>query len=51
MSSKFANMTEQALVEFEGEYGVKFDKISKVPLERDGTVEKRVGRCVFLPYP
>ena len=52
-SSKFANMTEQALVEFEGEYGVKFDKITKVPLEGDGTIERRVERCVFLfiPYP
>ena len=45
-------MMEQALVEFEGEYGVKFDKITKVPLEGDGTIERRVERCdFFLPYP
>jgi len=33
-SSKFVNMTEQALVEFKGEYGVKFDKITKVLVGR-----------------
>jgi hypothetical protein len=38
-------MTEQALVEFEAEYGVK---ITKVPLEGDGTIERRVERCVFF---
>ena len=47
-SSKFANMTEQALVEFEGEYGVKFDKITKIPLEGDGTIERRVERYFFF---
>lgn len=49
-NSKFANMTEQALVKFEGEYGVNFDKITKVPLEGDGTIERRIDseRCVFF---
>ena len=28
--TKFANMTEQALREFEDEHGVRFDKIAKV---------------------
>ena len=41
-------MTEQALHEFEDEHGVKFDKITKVPLEGDGTIERRVERCVSL---
>jgi len=41
-------MTEQALREFEDEQGVKFDKITKVPLEGDGTIERRVERCVSL---
>ena len=50
-SSKFANMTEQALREFEAEYGVKFDKITKVPLEGDGTIERRVERWVLPPAP
>jgi len=44
-------MTEQALVEFEGKYGVKFDKITKVPLEGDGTIERRVERWVFFALP
>ncbi|KAF8888158.1 hypothetical protein CPB84DRAFT_1473955 [Gymnopilus junonius] len=43
-STKFANMTEQALLEFEREYSVKFEKITKIPLEGEGTIEKRVER-------
>ena len=37
-------MTEQALQQFEDKYGVKFDKITKIPLEGDGTIDKRVER-------
>ena len=40
-------MTEQALVKFEGEYVVK---ITKIPSEGNGTAERRVARCAFLPY-
>jgi len=47
-SSKFANMTEQALHEFEDEHGVKFDKITKIPFGGDGTIAWRVERCVSL---
>ncbi|PPR07240.1 hypothetical protein CVT26_012498, partial [Gymnopilus dilepis] len=43
-STKFANMTEQALWAFEEEYGVKLEKITKIPLEGEGTIEKRVER-------
>ncbi|KAF8969681.1 hypothetical protein BDZ97DRAFT_213140 [Flammula alnicola] len=43
-SSKFANMMEQALQEFEKEHDVKLEKITKIPLEGDGTIEKRVER-------
>jgi len=43
-STKFANMTEQALQQFEDEHGVKLEKITKIPLEGDGTIEKRVDR-------
>ncbi|KDR77909.1 hypothetical protein GALMADRAFT_1293338 [Galerina marginata CBS 339.88] len=43
-STKFANMTEQALQEFEREHGVQLEKITKIPLEGDGTIEKRVER-------
>ena len=43
--TQFVNMTEQALREFEDEHGVRFDKITEVPSEGDGTIE----RYVFLP--
>ena len=41
-STKFANMTEQALQQFKDKYGLKFDKITKILLEGDGTIDKRV---------
>ncbi|KAF8148719.1 hypothetical protein B0H34DRAFT_207701 [Crassisporium funariophilum] len=43
-STKFSNMMEQALLAFEEEHGVKLEKITKIPLEGDGTIEKRVDR-------
>ncbi|KAF9553354.1 hypothetical protein CPC08DRAFT_822347 [Agrocybe pediades] len=43
-STKFANMMEQALEEFVAEHGVSLEKITKIPLEGDGTIEKRVER-------
>ncbi|KJA24769.1 hypothetical protein HYPSUDRAFT_38427 [Hypholoma sublateritium FD-334 SS-4] len=43
-SSKFANMTEQALHAFEAEHGVHLEKITKIPLEGDGTIERRVDK-------
>ena len=44
-STKFVNMTERALQHFEDEHGVKLEKITKIPLEGDGTIDKRVERC------
>ncbi|KNZ76175.1 hypothetical protein J132_11294 [Termitomyces sp. J132] len=41
-SSKFVNMTVQALEEFQEANGVKLEKITKVPLEGEGTIEGRV---------
>ncbi|KDR69526.1 hypothetical protein GALMADRAFT_145558 [Galerina marginata CBS 339.88] len=41
-STKFANMTEQALQEFEREHGVQLEKITKAPLEGDGTIDREV---------
>ncbi|TFK24144.1 hypothetical protein FA15DRAFT_431601 [Coprinopsis marcescibilis] len=41
-SSKFANMMEQALHEFEEEHGVQLEKITKIPLEGEGTIQRRV---------
>ena len=43
-STKFVNMTERALKHFEDEHGVKLEKITKIPLEGDGTIDKRVER-------
>ncbi|KAH0580272.1 hypothetical protein H2248_001787 [Termitomyces sp. 'cryptogamus'] len=43
-SSKFVNMTVQALEEFQEANGVKLEKITKVPLEGEGTIEGRVTR-------
>ena len=37
-------MTERALQHFEDEHGVKLEKITKIPLEGDGTIDKRVER-------
>ncbi|KAJ3482644.1 hypothetical protein NLJ89_g12126 [Agrocybe chaxingu] len=37
-------MMEQALQEFEAEHNVQFEKITKIPLEGDGTIAKRVDR-------
>lgn len=37
-------MTEQALQQFEDEHNVKLEKITKIPLEGDGTIDKRVER-------
>ena len=38
------NMTVQALQDFEDTHGVKLEKITKVPLEGDGTIEHRVDK-------
>ena len=40
-STKFDNMTERALQHFEDEHGVKLEKIAKIPLEGDDTIDKR----------
>ncbi|KAH9943640.1 hypothetical protein B0H21DRAFT_748321 [Amylocystis lapponica] len=43
-SSKFVNMTVQALEQFEQEHGFKFKKITKMPLDGDGTIERKVSK-------
>lgn len=43
-SPKFVNMTVQALQDFEDTHGVKLEKITKVPLEGDGTIDYRVDK-------
>lgn len=39
-------MMEQALEEFQITHGVKFDKITKIPLEGEGTINGRVEKYV-----
>ena len=39
-------MTELALHQFESEHGVELEKITKIPLEGDGTIDVRVERYV-----
>jgi hypothetical protein len=41
-------MMGSALEEFEKEYGVAFEKVTLVPLEGEGTIEKRVDKSVSL---
>ena len=43
-STKFASMMGLALEEFEREYGLKFEKITLIPLDGEGTIEKRVDK-------
>lgn len=45
-SPKFVNMTIQALEEFEEEFGVKFEKVTGIALEGEGTIDGRVLKCV-----
>jgi hypothetical protein len=45
-STKFVNMTCDALASFEEEYGVKFAKVTEIPLEGDGTISRKVEQCV-----
>lgn len=40
-------MMAQALEEFEGEYDVSLEKVTKIPLEGEGTIERRVEKCVL----
>ena len=43
-------MTELALHQFESEHGVELEKITKIPLEGDGTIDVRVERYVFPSF-
>ncbi|KAF9649139.1 hypothetical protein BDM02DRAFT_3155438 [Thelephora ganbajun] len=43
-SAKFVNMTCDALASFEEEHGVKFAKVTKIPLEGDGTISRKVEK-------
>ncbi|KAF5378463.1 hypothetical protein D9615_007029 [Tricholomella constricta] len=43
-SGKFVNMMVQALEEFQEQHGVKLEKITRVPLEGEGTIDGRVAK-------
>ncbi|KZT21741.1 hypothetical protein NEOLEDRAFT_1072918 [Neolentinus lepideus HHB14362 ss-1] len=43
-SSKFVNMMCQALKDFEERHQIKLDKVTRIPLEGEGTIGKRVER-------
>lgn len=43
-STKFVDMTCSALASFEEEHDVKFAKVTKIPLEGDGTVSRKVEK-------
>ncbi|KAJ3729015.1 hypothetical protein DFJ43DRAFT_1084315 [Lentinula guzmanii] len=43
-SPKFVNMMEQALENFQSAHGVQFDRVTKIPLEGEGTIDRRVEK-------
>jgi hypothetical protein len=43
-SVKFVNMMVQAIEEFQERHKVKFQKITKIPLEGEGTIQRRVDK-------
>ncbi|KAJ6519649.1 hypothetical protein C8R45DRAFT_29227 [Mycena sanguinolenta] len=43
-STKFANMMATALEEFQHEYKVSLEKITRIPLEGEGTIDRRVEK-------
>jgi hypothetical protein len=47
-SSKLVNMMCQALEEFQEQHGVRIEKVTQIPLEGEGTISKRVDKCVQL---
>lgn len=47
-SPKLADMMERAVFEFAKEHEATIEKITKIPLESEGTIETRVERCVVI---
>jgi len=43
-SFKFVNMMVKALENFQKECAVSLDKITRIPLEGEGTIDRRVDR-------
>ena len=45
-STKFANMMHSAVEKFAEDHGVQFDQVTKIPLEGEGKIERRVQKYV-----
>jgi len=45
-SNKFVTMMCQALEVFQEQHGVRIEKVTQIPLEGEGTISKRVEKCV-----
>lgn len=45
-STKFVNMMNTALEDFQEKHGVKLEKVTLIPLEGEGTISHRVDKCV-----
>ncbi|KAK7443986.1 hypothetical protein VKT23_015383 [Stygiomarasmius scandens] len=43
-STKFVNMMVQALEDFQDRHEVRLDKVTKIPLEGEGTIDRRVEK-------
>jgi hypothetical protein len=41
----------QALEVFQEQHGVQIEKVTQIPLEGEGTISKRVDKCVHRPTP
>jgi hypothetical protein len=48
-SSKLVAMMCQALEVFQEQHGVQIEKVTQIPLEGEGTISKRVDKCVHRP--
>ena len=49
-SNKFVTMMCQALELFQERHKVRLEKVTQIPLEGEGTISKRVEKCVHHPY-
>jgi hypothetical protein len=47
-SKIFVTMMCQALEVFQERHGVRLEKVTQIPLEGEGTISKRVEKCVHL---
>jgi hypothetical protein len=43
-SSKFATMMEDAVQAYADKHGIEFEKVTKIALEGEGTIERRVEK-------